>query len=137
MNLMTIQNENDIVVIGLAETSKAKLPATGIRESIEDLKEFTGKEFAKAFDNKNRMSQYVIDASSDNNKNQFNKMEELRLCYTPCSCNQYKLALKCITGRMKTINDWNDDNVDSKYLSEKGSVLLVERKPSMTGTMIM
>uniref|UniRef100_A0A8R1U154 Uncharacterized protein n=1 Tax=Onchocerca volvulus TaxID=6282 RepID=A0A8R1U154_ONCVO len=27
---------------------------------------------------------------------------------------------KCITGRTKTINDWNDDNLDSKYLSKKG-----------------
>ncbi len=39
------------VVIGLAETYKVKLLAIGIGESIEDLKEFTGKEFAKALFN--------------------------------------------------------------------------------------
>lgn len=36
------------VVIGLAEAYKVKLHAIGIGESIEDLREFTGKEFAEA-----------------------------------------------------------------------------------------
>ncbi|QJT94085.1 signal recognition particle-docking protein FtsY [Wolbachia endosymbiont of Diaphorina citri] len=36
------------VVIGLAEIYKVKLHAIGIGESIEDLREFTGKEFAEA-----------------------------------------------------------------------------------------
>lgn len=36
------------LVIGLAEIYKVKLHAIGIGESIEDLREFNGKEFAEA-----------------------------------------------------------------------------------------
>ncbi len=41
------------VVIGLAEAYKIKLHAIGIGENIEDLREFTSKEFAEALFNCN------------------------------------------------------------------------------------
>ncbi|APR98049.1 signal recognition particle-docking protein FtsY [Wolbachia endosymbiont of Folsomia candida] len=42
------------VVVGLAQEYKIKLHAIGIGENIEDLREFTGKEFAEALFNDNQ-----------------------------------------------------------------------------------